>query len=90
MRVALPRVLASSDQLAFITSIAVEWSYKNVEQSFEFQDFARKLQVMKGHVAMLCIICVHLSSIKTVLGHTTQAESTSSCSPPTLERYLEM
>eukprot|EP00171_Calliarthron_tuberculosum_P021462 IDg21462t1 len=58
--VAHPNALATPEQREYSTKMnaartAVEWSYKDVKQSFASNDFARKLQVHKRPIAMLFV-----------------------------------
>ena len=70
--------------------VAVEWSYKDIKQSFVSQDFARELQVLKIPVPSLYIACALLRNFKTCLGHGAQPGKYFACVPPSLQRYIRI
>lgn len=92
MQIAYPRFTATEEQLDYnkamnAVRIAVEWSYKEVKESFTINDFKRKLRVREAPIGLLYINAVLLRNFKTCLGHGGLVASKFVTQPPSLDRY---
>ena len=95
IQTAYPMGIAAPEQIEFndkmnAARIAVEWSYKDVKQSFPSYEFSRKLQVRNGPVGLFYAVSVLLRNFKICLGHSAQSSCYFDYPARSLERYLNM
>lgn len=93
MQTAFKRAMATVEQQAYIISVngvrtAVEWSYKDVTQSFTSQDFALSLVIHKGLVGMFYVVCVPHRYFKACMGQRIETGGAFNCTPPILQHYI--
>lgn len=94
LQVAFSRAWASEQQIQFNTAMSsvretVEWSYKDLKQMWSSQDYTRMLKVRKAPVALMYKGAALLWNFKVCLQHGGEVQSFFSCTPPTLQRYLQ-
>jgi DDE superfamily endonuclease len=93
MQVGIPAVTATPDEAAYnslmsSSRVAVEWSFKDIEQNFTIMDFKQNLKVREAPVAVLYISSVLLWKCKQCFGHGVEVSAAFSCSAPTIEKYV--
>jgi DDE superfamily endonuclease len=62
--------------------VAVEWSYKDIRQTWTSLDFKRKLNLNESHIGSLWILGCLLWNLKVVLGHGCQTREHFDSQPP--------
>ena len=67
---------------------AVEWSYKDIKQTWSSQHFHRKLKVRQSPSALLYILGALFCNMKCCFGHGRQVSAYFGCNAPSIERYF--
>jgi hypothetical protein len=70
--------------------VAVEWSYKDIRQTWTSLDFKRKLKLNESPVGLLWISGCLLWNLKVVLGHGCQTREHFDSQPPTWSQYTTL
>jgi nuclease HARBI1 len=70
--------------------VAVEWSYKDIRQTWTALDFKRKLKINESPVGLLWTTGCLLWNIKVVLGHGSQTGEHFDTQPPTWCQYCNI
>jgi DDE superfamily endonuclease len=70
--------------------VAVEWSYKDIRQTWTSLDFKRKLKQNKSPIGFLLIVGCLLWNLKVVLGHGCQTREHFDSQPPTWSQYTTL
>ena len=93
MQVAYPRGATTAQQQIYNSAmngarVAVEWSYKDLKQSWSTNDYKRMLKVRQAPVSLMFKTSALPWNFKVCLGHGGQAQAYFNCPPPSLETYL--
>jgi DDE superfamily endonuclease len=70
--------------------VAVEWSYKDIRQTWNSLDFKRKLKLNESSIGLLWIAECLLWNLKVVLGHGCQTREHFDSQPPTWSQYTTL
>jgi nuclease HARBI1 len=67
--------------------VAVEWSYKDIRQTWAVLDFKRKFKIKESLVGLLWITGCLMWNLKVVLGHGCQTRGRFDAQPPSCSQY---
>lgn len=93
LQTAFNRVGATPEQSVYNARMsavreAVEWTYKDVKQSFASQDFKRQMKLRQAPISLLYKAAELLWNFKVCIGHGGQVEFYFDCPPPSLQQYV--